>query len=395
MYNKVHMKSLTSLLIIITLILTIHPGKPAAKPLDDQPEDNSGAVVCPPGVYLQTPDDCLPLGPSEYLTEMARLGLTLPPSPLPANPTDPELKAISLHYYKVDPITGTGFYPSLGAAQEKKGANRIIPPGSIIYVIYNSVEDTGKGIYFQLPSGEWMPGDGSRVSLLEYQPGLQFYATPQNSFGWAIEPDIPVWSQPNFLTNNQPVRTLSYYEVVQIYSMQNIEGVDWDLIGPGEWVQARKIAYVTPNDTPPDGVTDGRWIDVNLDGQTVAAYENNQMVFATVMASGLEPTWTRPGLFQIYQKKENETMSGDQGTPDYYYLENVPWTMYFDKARALHGAYWRARLGYPQSHGCINMTIGDAHWLFNWAHEGDWVYVHDPSGLTPTDPVMYGDGGGS
>ena len=25
---------------------------------------------------------------------------------------------------------------------------------------------------------------------------------------------------------------------------------------------------------------------------------------------------------------------------DAYYLEDVPWTMYYDKERALHGAYW-------------------------------------------------------
>ena len=73
---------------------------------------------------------------------------------------------------------------------------------------------------------------------------------------------------------------------------------------------------------------------------------------------------------------------------DFYYLDNVPWTMYFDKARALHGAYWRTRFGYPQSHGCVNLSVGDSHWLFNWAHEGDFVYVPDPSGLTPTDPAL-------
>ena len=79
-----------------------------------------------------------------------------------------------------------------------------------------------------------------------------------------------------------------------------------------------------------------------------------QLVFATVIATGLEPFWTRPGLFQIYQKKETETMRNNDPT-DYYYLDNVPWTMYFDKARALHGAYWRTRFGYPQSHGCVNL----------------------------------------
>jgi lipoprotein-anchoring transpeptidase ErfK/SrfK len=98
-------------------------------------------------------------------------------------------------------------------------------------------------------------------------------------------------------------------------------------------------------------------------------------------------------LFQIYKKLEIEKMQGGVGTPEYYYLEDVPWTMYFDKARALHGAYWRAKFGFPQSHGCVNLSPGDAHWLFNWAKEGDWVYVHDPSGETPTDPALYGDGG--
>ncbi|HET9589241.1 MAG TPA: hypothetical protein VFO91_10670, partial [Anaerolineales bacterium] len=39
-------------------------------------EFESGAVVCAPGAYLEAPGDCLPLGPSIYITEMARLGLT-------------------------------------------------------------------------------------------------------------------------------------------------------------------------------------------------------------------------------------------------------------------------------------------------------------------------------
>ena len=78
---------------------------------------------------------------------------------------------------------------------------------------------------------------------------------------------------------------------------------------------------------------------------------------------------------------------------DYYYLDKVPWTMYFDGARALHAAYWRTMFGFPQSHGCVNLSPGDAHFLFDWANEGDWVYVWDPSGQTPTDPSKYGEGG--
>ncbi len=393
------MKKLIVLLVTLTLAFSSLRTQIASAQTDVPPEDNAGAVVCAPDVYLQAPPDCLPLGPSEYLTEMARLGMTFPLQPLPATILDASLKELPYQYYKINPETGTAFYPSEGAAQEKQGASRIIPPGKLLYVVWDTRDDTKKGTYFQLPSGEWMPGDGSTVGLPNIKPGLEFQSTPRNGFGWVWQPGIPipVRREPNLLPGNPPIRTLTCegegcYPIVQVYSVQNIEGTNWDLIGPNEWVEGYRIAAVFPNTTPPDGVTNGRWIDVNLEQQTLAVYDHQQLVFATVMASGIKDHWTRPGLFQIFQKKEIETMSGDQGSPDYYYLENVPWTMYFDKARALHGAYWRAILGYAQSHGCINLSIGDAHWLFNWANVGDWVYVHDPSGLTPTDPSMYSDG---
>ena len=43
--------------------------------------------------------------------------------------------------------------------------------------------------------------------------------------------------------------------------------------------------------------------------------------------------------------------------------------MYFDGDIALHGAYWHDGFGYRKSHGCVNMTITDAHWLFQWAED--------------------------
>jgi lipoprotein-anchoring transpeptidase ErfK/SrfK len=109
----------------------------------------------------------------------------------------------------------------------------------------------------------------------------------------------------------------------------------------------------------------------------------------------MDPFFTKPGLFQIQRKLDSTTMSGsfEANRSDFYYLEDVPWTMYYDNARALHGAYWRTAFGYPQSHGCVNLSPADAHWLYEWANVGDWVYVWDPSGKTPTDPSYYGEGG--
>lgn len=374
-------------LISILLMLSTVPGTPVmaqeASPLE---EPESGAVVCAPGVYLAPPGDCLPAGPSSYLTDMARLGLTYPPRPLPASKPDPALTDLPYRYFKLD----EDVVPILSAPDGGE-TGQAFQPG-FVYVSYlDRVESNG--VYYMLQNGGWIPGKGSRIGDYPRFQGLQFRSTPSNAFAWPLALngwDVPVRRAPGFNSPLTSKTIYAYRDVVRVYATQVADGVDWNLIGPDRWVEARMLATVTPRVTPPEGVTTGRWIDVDLAEQTLAVYDNHQLVFATVIASGLEPFWTRPGLFQIYLKKEAETMRNNDPT-DYYYLDNVPWTMYFDKARALHGAYWRTQFGYPQSHGCINLSVGDAHWLFNWAHEGDYVHVHDPSGLTPTDPALYPD----
>lgn len=384
------MKRIFYLFTLLATFLPLTPLPQSVARASQTPEQNSGAVLCTPGVYLQTPDDCVPLGPSQYLTDNARLGMELPLRPLQISHPDPTLSDLPYNYYKVDPKTGTGFYPSLDAAVATSGG-QILSPG-FIFTVYSQRLDTERGTYFLRADGTYMPGDGSVYGKVTPFPGVEVLSTPHNAFGFILQP-ADVRREPNFLTYNAPIRQLKLSDVVQVYSVQRIEGFDWCLIGPDEWILGRDIAIVTPNTTPPDGVTNQRWIDVNLAEQTLAVYDQGQMVYATVIATGEKPLYTRPGLFPIYKKLETETMQGEVGTANFYYLEKVPWTMYFDKARALHGAYWRAKFGYTQSHGCVNLSPGDAHWLFNWAKEGDWVYVHDPSGLTPTDPALYGDGG--
>ncbi len=350
-------------------------------------ESDSGAVVCQPDAYPISPDDCLPTGPSVYITQLAKLGLTYPQRPLPAFRPDPQLTQLPYFYFHLD----KDYVPILNEPAGGETGQAYLP--GFVYVAYTDRTDTGHGIYYRLASGGWIPGKGSRVGEYSAFQGLQFTSTPNIAFAWPLPfytDSVPVHTAPGY---NAPLTDLilsPYVDIVQVYDTQQADGVDWDMIGPNQWVEGRILATVHPNTTPPEGVTNGRWIDVDLAEQTMAVYDHSQLVFATVIASGLEPFWTRPGLFQIYQKKETETMRNGDPT-DFYYLDDVPWTMYFDKARALHGAYWRTRFGYPQSHGCVNLSVGDAHWLYNWAVEGDWVYVHDPSGQTPTDPALYHD----
>jgi len=353
--------------------------------------NNQGEVICSPGIYSDVPEDCLPLGPSSFYNRNSAQGIDYPIEPLPAITPEYALNNIPFQYFKIDP-NGTPVYASLDAAIAKQQSGKFIAPG-FLYVSYQQRVDTENGVYYMLPSGEWIAGEGSRISPPVFQ-GMLFSRTPRTSFGWILT-ETQSRQLPNYNFDNPTIRTYYRLNTIIIYDTKAENDITWYLIGSDEWVDAQFVGAVFPNNSPPIDVSATRWIEVNLDQQTLAVYENRTLVFATLISSGVDKFWTQPGLFQIYQKKETETMSGsfEADRSDYYYLENVPWTMYFDQARALHGAYWQTLLGYQRSHGCVNLSIGDSRWLFDWAKEGDWVWVHDPSGRTPTDPTLYGEGG--
>lgn len=363
-----------------------------SSPATSLSEPASGFVLCPPAVYEVTPADCLPLGPSQTLKEWAQQGIPYPWQPLPAYSPDAGLNNVPYRYYRAADDATVYLFSSLEEAMAGGVSGQSLGPGRK-YFSYQERLDTDVGVFYHLRNGLWIRGGaGSAVGLPMPFQGLLFSSTPHNAFGWVLGEAQSRLSP----ALNAPLTGKRYYRfnVVQVYAMQEMNGVDWVLIGPDEWLESRFVAVVIPRREPPDGVTTNRWIEVNLAEQTLTVYDDQRLIFATMVSTGVEPYWTRPGLFQIYKKKETETMRGAFAADrsDFYYLEDVPWTMYFDEERALHGAYWHAFFGYPTSHGCVNLSPGDAHWLFDWAVVGDWVYVHDPSGRTPTDPSLYGSG---
>ena len=357
-------------------------------------------VLCLPGIYPASPGDCAPAGPSSYLGQLAKQGILLPVPPLPVMPIDPALGKVEVRYGEVR-NDNAPVYASLDDAMKarpKLAVRRL--NGSFMYISYTEEQEINNKRYYMIEYGAWMAGiDIARVNILPPSQGVTLSQTPPFAFGWVLT----YWNSEPLQTKRTPGgdaadytgRVLKLYDIVPVFAEQRVGQETWYMVGPDEWVLQKYIARVTPNTTPPQGVSGGRWIEVNLFEQTLAVYDNYQMVFATIIASGAEPTWTQPGVFQIQTRYESAPMSGASTSDrsDAYYLEDVPWTQYYDGPRALHGAYWRAKMGFPQSHGCVNMTVGDAHWVFNWAQAGDWVYVWDPSGQTPTDPDLYGSGG--
>jgi lipoprotein-anchoring transpeptidase ErfK/SrfK len=389
-------KSVSSLLYRIGLILVF--AAPVLQPTQTvQASDTVQTVEPYQGVNVCAPnsvsDDCLAVGPAQTLSQWSAKGLSYPLVGLPAYTPDASLNQMPYRYASIiaDSTKPIRLFPSLNDAVASENQSGSIPAGVMRWVAYSSQADVNNNHYVMLPdSSEWVRASPADVN---YFQGLAFYRTPDHDFGWFID-------QANSHTSpslESPVTGNHYYRntVVQIFDTKQGNQEDWYQIGINEWVERKSIRKVTINTKPPTGVTGDRWIEVNLYEQTLSVYDKGQLIFGTLIASGMDPFFTRPGTFQIQTKKETEKMTGasEADLSDYYYLDKVPWTMYFDGARALHAAYWRAMYGYPQSHGCVNIAPGDAHFIYNWANVGDWVYVWDPSGKTPTDPAKYGQGG--
>jgi hypothetical protein len=390
------MRKLLSVAFLLAILHLFTPSRTLAAEKENEPY--SGAVLCTFDRRAKTqPDGCPWQGAGAYLARMMRLGV-YPRQPLPGKAPDPALTLLDIRYGQVK-TPDAPVYASLQDALERGTvARRIDSPYSFISYTDEAVID-GKRFY-QIEIGGWMTAnDVSRIGALPTFQGLTFDRTPQHAFGWILYP-LQSKRTPGFAKQDYLAKTYSRYQVVRVYAAEVIEDMEWYMIGAQEWIPEKQdwrrlIGRVLPNPQPPKGVENGRWVEINLHEQTIAIYDNRQLVYASLVASGIEPFWTRPGLFQIYRKLPATLMRGafEADRSDAYYLEDVPWTMYFDKARALHGAYWHNGFGAPRSHGCVNLSVGDARWIFDWATEGDWVYVWDPSGETPTDPAMYGEGG--
>ena len=139
-------------------------------------------------------------------------------------------------------------------------------------------------------------------------------------------------------------------------------------VAPPTKAAAAQPAYVPPSSGGGNGA---RWIDINLSTQSLYAYEGDVMVNAFIVSTGLSATPTVTGTYKIYARYLYADMHGPG-----YFLPDVPYTMYFYKSYGIHGTYWHNNFGTPMSHGCVNMSIADAGWLYNWSTFGTKVKVH-------------------
>ncbi|MBL8045851.1 MAG: L,D-transpeptidase [Anaerolineales bacterium] len=326
--------------------------------------------LCPASLQIQRAAECPAFGPSAYLEDAAEAGLVLPLPAIAISPTLP-YRGLTLHAYaRVITNTAQVFrHPSEAVAG--------LPPlrefekGFVFVSALGRVKFAGEE-FLQINRSEWVRAEAVEESRPSSFGGQFFGGSPPGAVGWVIN-TVQVSGTPGAPPAPE-AQFVGRYSFITPLNVARVGEWDWYEVIPGGWVEQRNLGLVRPS--PPPGAP-ADVIAVDTYEQTMGVYRGGQLVFATLASSGSRYFPTRPGTFSVWAKFTYGRMTGvyREDRSDYYFLEDVPWILYYDGDRALHGAYWHDSFGIQTSHGCVNLSPRDSRWLFNNTNVGDAVVV--------------------
>jgi hypothetical protein len=149
-----------------------------------------------------------------------------------------------------------------------------------------------------------------------------------------------------------------------------------DRWGDEYYIPAQHVAILNEEELLPfsDAVpAEEKLLEVNIADQVVIAYEYGKAVFLSQASTGLltEGTdfSTPPGDYKVnYKRPSRHMVHTDKSGDDDSELYGVPWVTYFtDTGIAFHGTYWHNDFGVQRSHGCVNLPIPAAKWIYLWS----------------------------
>ncbi len=185
-----------------------------------------------------------------------------------------------------------------------------------------------------------------------------------------------------------PVYRLYYQSVHWVTGLdEGPDGTPWyrlrdDLLKVEYHVPAAGVRLIPEEELAPlspDVPWEAKRIEVSLKEQTLIAYEGEKAVRQCRVSTGIPnsrptrngiPTRTPSGTFRVHLKMPVRHMGDGALTSalDAYELPGVPWVCFFtDTGVAFHGTYWHDNFGTPMSHGCVNLPMEDARWVFRWS----------------------------
>lgn len=168
-------------------------------------------------------------------------------------------------------------------------------------------------------------------------------------------------------------------------------GLEWERLGIGDKINLPSRDVTLPLPPVPE-----KRIIVNIETQSLVAYENGQEVFRWYISTGTREFPTYAGVFQILDHNETAfgstfELCGQSGCGQwemYWFMgiyEVIPGLMNgFHGAVLLpNGAYLGGgTVGFPYTYGCIMSENSNAEKLFHWADAGTVVEIIS-SGFPP------------
>lgn len=223
----------------------------------------------------------------------------------------------------------------------------------------------------EINANEWIPSSSLGPAYYSRLGGVLFEdgRTLQYPMGWNRR-IVFISTEPGVPGREANDNALGKYELLTFFDRVTVDGKEWVQIGVDQWLEADAVNVIEPLIEIPEGVDSRRWVAVDVANQVVMAYEGEKLVFATLTSTGEPWSPTEPGVFHVYANFDPRLMT--RGNPNdswFYYMEDVPYTFYFNGDRALHGAFWHDNFGRVQSHGCVNMSLTAAHWVYRWGME--------------------------
>lgn len=137
-----------------------------------------------------------------------------------------------------------------------------------------------------------------------------------------------------------------------------------------------------------DGNELDKLIKISIDKRRMWACEQTKSVHSSSVITGLKnhpETETPHGTYKIYGKMTNTTLTGSDSRGAWKYPVHY-WMPFLDNqygTYGFHDATWRANSDFgsisPESekasHGCIELPLASAKWLYDWAPVGTTVKV--------------------
>lgn len=239
--------------------------------------------------------------------------------------------------------------------------------------IDRATRSDGMSFYRSL-SGGYVPTSRFYVLTPTVFNGAHLVDTVTLPIAFLMSGSVPRMRTEDGSSRTERVGSVERKEWVQIVGRRRVNGQEYFELPGRVIVRAQGFRVLEPRPPPPDLGEGEKWVDVDLATQSLVAYEGARPVFATLMSSGRlqGPTGsdrdftTRTGDFRLESKHITATMQGDTAAEGPYSIEDVPWAMFFHLSYALHGAFWHSRFGRTKSHGCVNLSVQDARWLFDW-----------------------------